>query len=71
VILGDDEHESVQQDIATVAIGVDPRDRVRHVAQTMGAAWLETVLSWPQRFVLPFEGGMEHDAELTFAEQPS
>ncbi len=69
VILGDDEHESVQQDIATVAIGVDPRDRVRHVAQMMGAGWLEAVLSWPQRFVLPFESGVDHDAELTFAEQ--
>ena len=70
VILGDDEHRGIQDDIITVAIGVEPPDRVRHVAHTMGAAWLETVLSWPQRFVLPFETGEDNDAELTFAEQP-
>ncbi|MBO3747304.1 ATP-binding protein [Streptosporangiaceae bacterium NEAU-GS5] len=63
-ILGDDEHEDILHDTATVAIGVDPRDRIRHVAHTMGAAWLETVLSWPRRFVLPFDG--EAPAELSF-----
>ncbi|MBB4698615.1 ATP-binding protein [Sphaerisporangium siamense] len=66
VLLGDDEHERVEEDFATVALGVEPRDRVRHIAQTMGAAWLETVLSWPGRFVLPFEGGADTDAELSF-----
>ncbi|WP_308250154.1 ATP-binding protein [Sphaerisporangium fuscum] len=66
VLLGDDEHESVRQDFATVAIGIEPRDRVRHIAQTMGAAWLETVLSWPRRFILPFEEGPEDRTELTF-----
>ncbi|WP_214109757.1 ATP-binding protein [Acrocarpospora catenulata] len=68
VILGDDEHEGFERDIATVAIGVEPRDRVRHVAQTMGAGWLETVLSWPRRFVLPFDG--DTPAELSFIEAP-
>jgi uncharacterized protein len=68
VLLGDDEHEGVQEDFSTVTIGVDPRDRVRHISQTMGAGWLETVLSWPRRFVLPFEGGAEHQAELSFLE---
>ncbi|RJL31022.1 DUF853 family protein [Bailinhaonella thermotolerans] len=63
VLLGDDEHESFQRDVTTVSIGVDPQDRIRHVAQTMAAGWLETVLSWPRRFVLPFE---DTDAELTF-----
>lgn len=65
VILGDDESESVQRDVMTVAIGLDPSARLRHVGQTMGAGWLEGVLSWPRRFVLPFEEG---DApEITFA----
>ena len=66
VILGDDENESVQRDIITVA----DRDRARPgsatSAQTMGAGWLEGVLSWPRRFVLPFEQGGA--PEITFAE---
>ncbi|MEV4562193.1 ATP-binding protein [Nonomuraea sp. NPDC049419] len=66
VILGDDEHESVQRDILTVAIGVEAAARIRHVGQTMGAGWLEGVLSWPRRFVLPFEQGGA--PEITFAE---
>ncbi|WP_061295145.1 ATP-binding protein [Herbidospora cretacea] len=66
VILGDDEHEGIQRDIAIVAVGVEPRERIRHVAHTMGAAWLETVLSWPRRFVLPFDG--DTPAELSFTD---
>ncbi|GAA2215200.1 hypothetical protein GCM10009850_106670 [Nonomuraea monospora] len=68
VILGDDEHEGVQRDIATVAIGVESASRIRHVGQTMGAGWLESVLSWPRRFVLPFEQG--GSPEIAFAEPP-
>ncbi|GAA4192777.1 ATP-binding protein [Microbispora amethystogenes] len=64
VILGDDEHEGIQRDVTTVAIGVEPRERVKYVAQTMSAGWLETVLSWPRRFVLPFDG--DTPAELSF-----
>lgn len=66
VILGDDENESVQRDVTTVAVGVDPAVRIRHVGQSMGAGWLEGVLSWPQRFVLPFDNG--GTPEITFAE---
>ncbi|GAB2937678.1 ATP-binding protein [Nonomuraea fastidiosa] len=66
VILGDDESESVQRDILTVAIGVEAAARIRHVGQTMGAGWLEGVLSWPRRFVLPFEQGGA--PEIAFAE---
>ncbi|GAA3415843.1 ATP-binding protein [Streptosporangium vulgare] len=69
VILGDDERESVERDILTVTIGVDPADRLRHVSQTMGAGWLESVLSWPHRFVLPFDADSPEPAELAFAEQ--
>ncbi|MGW3351410.1 ATP-binding protein [Nonomuraea rubra] len=69
VILGDDEHEEVQRDIGTVAIGVESSARIRHVGQTMGAGWLEGVLSWPRRFVLPFEQG--GSPEIAFADPPS
>ncbi|MEO3797079.1 ATP-binding protein [Nonomuraea sp. B10E15] len=69
VILGDDENESVQRDVMTVAIGIESSARIRHVAQTMGAGWLEGVLSWPRRFVLPFDhGGVP---EIAFAEPPA
>ncbi|NBE99488.1 ATP-binding protein [Nonomuraea sp. K271] len=66
VILGDDENESVQRDVMTVAIGIEASARLRHVGQTMGAGWLEGVLSWPRRFVLPFDQGGA--PEITFAE---
>ncbi|MGJ6966118.1 ATP-binding protein [Streptosporangium sp. G11] len=69
VILGDDERESVERDILTVTIGLDPAERLRHVSQTMGAGWLESVLSWPHRFVLPFDADSPEPAELAFAEQ--
>jgi DNA helicase HerA-like ATPase len=67
VILGDDENESVQRDITMVAIGIEASARIRHVGQTMGAGWLEDVLSWPRRFVLPFD----HDGapEISFADR--
>ncbi|MFI6506442.1 ATP-binding protein [Streptosporangium sp. NPDC050855] len=68
-ILGDDEREGVDRDVDTVTIGIDPAERLRHVAQTMGAGWLESVLSWPRRFVLPFDGGSPEPAELAFAER--
>ncbi|WP_239128996.1 ATP-binding protein [Sinosporangium siamense] len=69
VILGDDEHEMVQEDIMTVALGVEPAGRTRHVAQTMGAGWVETVLSWPRRFVMPFDHEGERETEISFAER--
>ncbi|MFI7467778.1 ATP-binding protein [Nonomuraea sp. NPDC049646] len=69
VILGDDENESVQRDITNVAIGIEASARIRHVGQTMGAGWLEGVLSWPQRFVLPFDHGGA--PEIAFVDVPS
>ncbi|WP_433250962.1 ATP-binding protein [Streptosporangium sp. CA-135522] len=68
VILGDDEHEGVDRDILTVTIGIDPAERLRHVAQMMGAGWMESVLSWPRRFVLPFDATSAEPAELAFSE---
>ena len=52
-----------------VTVGIDPDERLRHVAQTLGAGWMESVLSWPHRFVLPFDAGTSEPAELAFAEQ--
>ncbi|MFD0888706.1 ATP-binding protein, partial [Streptosporangium algeriense] len=68
VLLGDDEREGIERDILTVTIGIDPGERLRHVAQTMGAGWLESVLSWPRRFVLPFDAASTENAELAFSE---
>jgi len=69
VILGDDENENLQHDVTSVAIGIEAQARLRHVGQTMGAGWLEGVLAWPRRFVLPFD----HDGapEIAFAESGS
>ncbi|GAA4530132.1 hypothetical protein GCM10023096_70160 [Nonomuraea ferruginea] len=66
VILGDDEHEGVRRDVDAVAIGVEPQARLRHVGQIMGAGWLEGVLAWPHRFVLPF--GHDSAPEISFPE---
>ncbi|WP_214325332.1 ATP-binding protein [Nonomuraea sediminis] len=64
-ILGDDENATLQHDILSVAIGLDAAVRLRHIGQTMGAGWLESVLSWPRRFVLPFDG--DDAPQLEFA----
>ncbi|WP_157254759.1 ATP-binding protein [Nonomuraea typhae] len=69
VILGDDENEAMQRDILTVAIGIESGARLRHVGQTMGAGWLESVLSWPRRFVLPFDE--EGAPQISFASAES
>jgi uncharacterized protein len=54
-ILGDDDHAGVIADLAMVAIGVDPADRISHVAERMRVTWLEEVLDWPHRFSAAFE----------------
>ncbi|MFL5909190.1 MAG: ATP-binding protein [Gaiellaceae bacterium] len=54
-ILGDDEHEDVERDLAVVAIGVDIPERIGYVAGRMRVAWLEDVLDWPHRFGAAFE----------------
>jgi hypothetical protein len=54
-ILGDDDHEGFVRDLAVVAIGVDPDERIADVAETMRVPWLEDVLDWPHRFGAAFE----------------
>ncbi len=59
-LLGAGGAAALDADLATAAIGLSPRQRLRHVARLMGAGghdqepgWLEVVLSWPQQFIEP------------------
>ena len=52
--------ERLDADLAIAGIGISPALRLRHAAATMGAGghagqpgWLEVVLSWPHRIVVP------------------
>jgi hypothetical protein len=52
--------ERLDADLAIAGIGISPPLRLRHAAATMGAGghagqpgWLEVVLSWPHRIVIP------------------
>jgi uncharacterized protein len=54
-ILGDDDFAGVLADLAVVGVGVDPADRIAHVAEHMRVRWLEDVLDWPERFTAAFE----------------
>jgi hypothetical protein len=52
--------ERLEADLAIAGIGISPPLRLRHAAATMGAGghaaqpgWLEVVLSWPHRIVVP------------------
>ena len=54
-ILGDDGHAGFERDLAVVALGDDPGDRIGHVAEAMRSPWLEDVLDWPHRFGAAFD----------------
>ncbi|MFD0852153.1 hypothetical protein ACFQ07_07970, partial [Actinomadura adrarensis] len=55
-IEGDDRGEGFFADLSIVAIGLDEDERIDEAAGTMRVeSWLEPVLSWPDRFVTPFE----------------
>jgi uncharacterized protein len=52
-LLGEDDHASFIEDLATVAIGVSHRGQLGKAAGEMGVTgWLEAVLSWPRRFIV-------------------
>jgi hypothetical protein len=54
VLLGDDDQRGFTQDLATIGVGLGPGTRLGQAAAAMGAgAWLEVVLSWPRRFLVP------------------
>jgi DNA helicase HerA-like ATPase len=54
-ILGDDDHVEFDRDLAVIGVGLDPADRIAHVAERMRITWLEDVLDWPRRFTSAFE----------------
>ncbi|MFI0350633.1 ATP-binding protein [Actinomadura sp. 9N407] len=52
---GEDDNASFYKDLTVVAIGVAEEDQIADAAETMRVgAWLEPVLSWPERLVIPF-----------------
>ncbi len=68
-LLGTGGAAALDADLATAGIGLSPRQRLRHVAQVMGAGghgqepgWLEVVLAWPQQFI---RTGGNPDVRLT------
>jgi hypothetical protein len=55
-LLGEDDQRGFTDDLASVVIGVSYRGQLRKAAGEMGVAgWLETVLSWPRRFIVGSE----------------
>jgi uncharacterized protein len=40
-------------DLALAAIGQDKQQRLRYAARMLGTVWLEAVLSWPSRLIIP------------------
>ncbi|GAA4130185.1 ATP-binding protein [Actinomadura keratinilytica] len=53
---GEDDHEAFGRDLAAVAIGVPEEEQLDLVAETMRvASWLESVLTWPDRFIDAFD----------------
>ena len=56
VLLGEDDQRGFTDDLASVVIGVSHRGQLGKAAGEMGVAgWLETVLSWPRRFIVGYE----------------
>ncbi|GAA0966857.1 hypothetical protein GCM10009550_70010 [Actinocorallia libanotica] len=53
-----------EDDLALVSVGLDPADRLRHLSDSLRAPWLESVLTWPDRFFPPSggHGSEEHPA---------
>jgi hypothetical protein len=52
-LLGEDDQRGFTDDLANVVIGASHRGQLRQAAGEMGiSGWLETVLSWPRRFIV-------------------
>ena len=52
-LLGEDDQRGFTDDLANVVIGASHRGQLRQAAGEMGiTGWLETVLSWPRRFIV-------------------
>jgi hypothetical protein len=53
-LAGEDDQRGFGQDLATLGVGLDTGGQLHQVAGLMGVtAWLETVLSWPRRLIIP------------------
>jgi uncharacterized protein len=53
VLLGEDDQRGFTEDLENVVIGASHRGQLRQAAGEMGiSGWLETVLSWPRRFIV-------------------
>jgi DNA helicase HerA-like ATPase len=69
-LLGEDDQRGFTDDLASVVIGVSHRGQLRKAAGEMGVAgWLETVLSWPRRFIVGFQD--EPTASAGFEREPA
>src|SRR6516164_8808758 len=57
-LLGEDDQHAFTHDLATLGVGLPPGTQLAHAAALMNVRpWLETVLSWPGRFVTPAASG--------------
>jgi uncharacterized protein len=53
VLLGEDDQRGFTDDLESIVIGASHRGQLRQAAGEMGiSGWLETVLSWPRRFIV-------------------
>ena len=48
------DESSFDRDLAIAGIGQDKQQRLRYAARMLGTGWLEAVLSWPDRLMLPW-----------------
>lgn len=70
-LLGTDDQRAFTRDLATVSAGLPPAAQLRHAAQAMAVPWLETVLSWPRRFIAAQEDQLLLAADATPATVPA
>ncbi|MEV4258259.1 ATP-binding protein, partial [Spirillospora sp. NPDC049652] len=67
-LAGEDEHAAFFTDLSLVAVGMEEDEQIGHIASAMRAeSWLEPVLSWPDRFIAPFD---DPSAGLPFLTAP-
>jgi len=53
-LLGETDQRGFGDDLAAIGVGLAPAARLGRAAALMGVgSWLETVLSWPRRFIAP------------------
>ncbi|WP_344840301.1 ATP-binding protein [Actinocorallia longicatena] len=47
--------DTFEDDLATITVGLDPSTRLDHLTASLHTPWLESVLTWPDRFIDPPE----------------